>query len=449
MTTTAIDDLWRALKFEPTGAQAPILDANDRFMLVAGGGQAGKSVLLAHLMLKRMLEKEGKGLYWLVAADYDRTRSEFKYLSEDFSRLGLVKRISKRIDPGFIELVDGTRIETKSARDPRTLAMYSPDGIGACEASQLDLETYWKFEERVAASRGWVAMAGTFEGSLGWYPAMATAWQGGTPEGQRSFRLPTSSNTYKFPGGQDDPEILRIKSMASDDWFAERMEGIPRPPAGLVFPEFQVDLHTGIIDHIPGEPVYLAIDPGYAGAHAVECIQIIEGQVRVFDEIYERGLVTEDIIYVLTHDKPWWADAQKSGISGAIDVAGYSHQAMAAPAEVWMNQIGLYLSAEKVRINDGTERLKSFLKYDPLLRRPKTVIDSKCKGLLSELGGCPSPFDGQSRVYKWKTDRDGNIVGDTPDDKNNHAIKALIYWLISHFGYSYIAEKEKILVKYF
>ncbi len=46
--------------------------------------------------------------------------------------------------------------------------------------------------------------------------------------------------------------------------------------------------------------------------------------------------------------------------SGVIDIAGYQHQAMSAPAEIWLEQTGIYLAAQKVRINEGTERLKSF-----------------------------------------------------------------------------------------
>jgi hypothetical protein len=75
------------------------------------------------------------------------------------------------------------------------------------------------------------------------------------------------------------------------------------------------------------------------------------------------------------------------------------------------------------------------------------VFSPKCRGTLSEFGAVPSPFDGQTRAYRWKTDREGNIVGETPEDKNNHAIKAAIYGLVSRFGYGYVANREFIKVK--
>ena len=120
---------------------------------------------------------------------------------------------------------------------------------------------------------------------------------------------------------------------------------------------------------------------------------------------------------------------------------------MSAPGEAWLQNAGVYLGANKVRINDGTERLKSFLKPDPSNMKPKLIIHPKCNGVLSEFGTQPSPIDGQTRAYRWKSDREGNIVGETPEDKNNHGIKAVIYGLVSRFGYGMVRNKEFIKIR--
>ena len=434
--------IFSRLEFVPTPLQAGILGSRSRFSLVAGGEQAGKSMVAAKYLVSRFLETEEEGLYWLVAADYERTRAEFEYLVEDFGALGILAEVSKRVDPGRIILADGTKIETKSAKDPRTLAMRAPDGILGCEASQLDLETYHRLRARVAPKRGWLFLAGTFEGSLGWYPQLFTSWQLGNDD-EKSFSLPSYSNTYLYPKGAKDPEILKLKDMASDEFFMERIQGVPCPPVGLVFGEFRADIHVDEnIEYVKGEPVYLCMDPGYAGAYAVEAIQEINGQICVFDEVYEKGLTTEEIITITTN-KPWWEDVN----SGAIDIAGYQHQAMSAPAEMWMDKTGLYLDAQKVRINEGTERLKSFMKIDAVTSRPRIAFAPRCHGILSEFGTVPNPHDGQTRAYRWKTDRDGNIFGDQPEDKYNHAVKAVIYGLVSKFGYGVLNSREFIKVK--
>ena len=437
------DVLYEKIGFSPTKLQKDILSSRKRFVLVAGGEQAGKSMVASKYLVARLFENDEPGLFWLVAADYERTRAEFEYLVEDFGSMGLLKEASKRVDPGRIILADGTRIETKSAKDPRTLAMRAPNGIIGCEASQLDLETFHRLRGRCAPKRGWLFLSGTFEGSLGWYPQMFQSWQSSSSSDEVSFSLPSYSNEHLYPGGREDPEILALEKVSSDDFFLERIEGIPSPPQGMVFTEIRPDIHIQNVEYEPDIPVHIWIDPGYAEAYACEIVQVVNDQIRVIDEIYERDLITDEIIEI-AQSKIWWKDAR----FGVIDVAGYQHQAMAAPAEVWMEKTGIYFDSQKIRINDGTERLKAFLKTDPVEQRePRIVFNPKCEGILSEFGIKPNPFDGQTRAYRWKMDRDGTIVGETPEDRYNHGVKAVIYGLINRYGYGYITEGKTIKVR--
>ena len=289
-TPEIADFLFSKIGFEPTPMQQPIVECKKRFILVAGGEQAGKSMIASKFLISRFMqdqkENDEPGLYWLVAADYERTRAEFEYLVEDFGKLGVLADSTKRVDPGRIVLGNGVRIETKSAKDPRTLAMKAPNGIIGCEASQLDLESFHRLRGRCAPKRGWLFLAGTFEGSLGWYPQLYQTWQHGTSD-EQSFSLPSYSNRHLYPGGRKDPEILKLKALASDEFFMERIEGIPTPPQGLVFGEFRADIHISEdAKWMKGEPVQLWMDPGYAGAYAVQVVQEINGQVCVIDEIY-------------------------------------------------------------------------------------------------------------------------------------------------------------------
>ena len=209
------DALFSAIGYTPTAAQLDILNDDARFKLVAGGVRAGKSNLGAMYMFEKIMAKivedpdaASGSVYWLVAADYERTRGEFDYLGDAFNRLGIIKRATRQVDPGYIEVSVGSKnlkpliIKTKSATDYRKLAMEAPMGIVACEASQLDQESYWRLMERVAEKRGWVFLEGTFEGSLGWYPQQFTSWQ--SPgiqnlESAKNFSLPTWTNTHIFP----------------------------------------------------------------------------------------------------------------------------------------------------------------------------------------------------------------------------------------------------------
>lgn len=435
----------------PTGEeQAAILRCRKPRKLVVGGGQAGKSLeAIADFALHLQEDRARRPwtgsetlLYWLVAADYERCRAEWNYIVRFLTTMGLPVDASKRLDPGRITVeIKGESyprivVETKSGKDPRTLSMFSPDGIIICEASQIDTETYHKCEERVTASGGWLHLSGTYElGSLGWYPGVAAAWKNGTAT-EQSFVLPTPTNRFLFPGGINDPKIQEFKRKSSDSFFLERIMGIASPPTGLVFPEFRADIHIRDVQYNPDLPLYIWDDPGYGHAHAIEIAQIaLGGQIQVQFEFYERGMTTEELIDIIMN-QPWWKNPAKTLV---ID-PNYAnqHQGTRSVAEIWLEKTKLATMGVRVGINEGSERLKTFLKVNPLTGAPGIVWNPRCKGVLSELGAYPSPFyeddDPHWEPYSWKTDREGNIAGDTPVDKFNDGCKATIYGIVEHFG---------------
>lgn len=434
------------LGYEPTGIeQAEILKGRERFKAIVGGDQSGKSLTTSAdatiQMLGDSVAYPGAGkdetlLYWLVAEDYERTRAEFGYISENLAKLGLPVEASKRLDPGeiMVRMKGGKRpllvIKTKSAKDPRTLAMEGPHGIIVCEAAQVALETFQRCLARVGPRRGWLRLSGSYEGSLGWYPGLIKAWAYGNREA-KSYRLPTPSNWHLYPGGEQDPELLLQKANSSDAWYLERVMGIASPPKGMVFSEFRPDVHVRPCEYDPMLPVYIWEDPGYGHAHAIEIAQVHSGgQIQVFDEIYERGVITEDMIKMCT-ERPWWKNPNKKLV---IDPHYKDqHAANRSVADIWRAAGLIPAHNPKVRITDGTERLKSYLKLD-INGVPKIIFDPKCKGVLSEVGVYPNPFDGQTKVYQWKMSREGDIIGDEPDDKNNDGLKAVIYGLVEEFG---------------
>jgi len=398
---------------------------------VAGGERAGKSDTGAKKLLTRLTE--GK-LFWLVAADYGRTRAEYDYICDGLDKLHFPYTATRQVDPGEIITLDNIRIITKSAKDPRRLAMEAPNGILACEASQLTYEDFLRLRGRVAEKRGWLHLSGTFESSLGWYPEHFLRWQLPNADDARSYSLPSWTNTEIYPGGRSDPEILALEAACSPDWFLERYGGIPTPPKGRVFSEFQLTLHTGVgkeFEFDPSLDVYIFVDPGFASAYAILATQKRGEHLYIVDEIYEKGFVTSDMI-AITKQKPWFNKI----VGGAIDIAALQHQAQPAVAEVWQKEARVHLRSQKVKIQDGIEATKRLLVINPITNSPLLHINVKCKGLISEMGGCASPLDGQTKVYTWRMDREGNVVGDVPDDKNNHACKALAYGIVDLFGYS-------------
>jgi len=431
--------LFSLVGYNPTEEQLYIHLSPARKRLVAGGERSGKSYSSAMDAYARSFTAK---LLWLVAADYERTKAEFTYLCESFDKAKIAYTATKSVDPGEIIIETGLRIATKSAKDPRKLAMEAPDGIVVCEASQIDYETYLRLDGRLAETRGWMLLSGTFESSLGWYVELYQRGLGANVEDLASFSLPTWSNLKIFPGGRDDPEIKRLEATFPTEWFMERFAGIPTPPKGLVMSEFSNVIHVGVGGDYELDPaglVYLFVDPGFADAYAVLAVQRRGDHLFVIDEVYERGLITSDIIKV-AKQRPWWNRV----IGGTIDIAGYQHQAMAAPAEIWIAEGGVSLHAKKLRIQDGIEATKRLLVVNPLTGSPLLHINARCRGLISEWGGCPNPITGQTSVYQWRTGSDGNVIGDVPEDKHNHASKALAYGIADFYGVSSSETKFRV-----
>jgi len=442
-----IDVVLNALSVVLTAEQEEILYNPHRQILVSGGERAGKSFLSALFLISRLFYGR---LYWLVGANYNLTRPEFDYICSSLEKLGYNFTHTKQVDPGEILVFDSKggvvfRIVTKSSNDPRGLAAESPDGILACEGAQIDYESYLRLRGRIAEKRGWLLMTGTMESSLGWWPEL---WERGqSPPASEddlvSFSLPSWTNIFVYPGGREDPEIKAMEAEFSSDWFNERLGGRPCPPKGRVFDEFSTALHVGAGEAYDFDPIGLVqifVDPGYATAYAVLAAQQRGENLVVFDEVFERGLVTSEIIK-LVKQRPWWNRV----IGGAVDIAAKQHQAMPAPVEVWLKEAGVHLRSQKLEIRDGIEAVKRFLIINPKTGQSLLRIHSRCKGLISEFGGAPNPITNQTAVYRWKTDKDGNVAGETPDDRFNHSIKALAYGIVDLYGFtSALSQRPKI-----
>lgn len=406
-----------------------ILYCQNDEILGSGGERGGKSFTASDFLNVRFFQGE---LYWIAGLDYETCRPEFEYCVEALKALGAVQPRNINFpatDQCSMTLGTGAVIKTISCRNWTKIGREAPDGIVICEVAQLSYEMYKRLRNRTTEKRGWLLGTGTFEGSLGWYPELWKQYQLPNQSGI-SFSIPTWSNLAVFPGGRDDPIIKQREKELTPEEFMERFGGVPCPPRGLVLPQFKSIVHVQEVEYNDNSPVYLWIDPGWAGAYAVEVVQIIGDDVFVVDEIYEQHLVTDQIIEMCQR-KPWWKQVK----GGAVDIAAKQHQAMPAVVEVWRDKAGLNLACQKVEINEGIERFKSFLLLDPVNGNPHFVINTHCYGLISELGGCPNPFTGETACYRWRQNATGETVGTTPEDKNNHAIKAVIYGLIDRFGF--------------
>lgn len=376
-------------------------------------------------------------LYWIVGPTYEQTRKEFGYVQEALEQIGALLEQPSKPDrgPWEMETIWGTVIKTRSATEVKTIANEAPDGILLVEAAQCSHEAFLRCMGRVGPTKGWVAVNGTFESSVGWYVNVWKKWQGSNDDGGRSFSLPSWTNHYAYPGGMQDTEITRLKRLHDDDWFSERFMGVPVPPRDLVFREFDFTKHVRIIDRqskvsniFPdGHHVVLPedtedelwIDPGYAGGYAVLFVTVYQDYVFIYDEIYKQGWISEEMAQAAMRH-PRWKYVRKI----VMDIAGKQHQAQKAPYETWREVTGLTAHMQKVGITDGIERTRVSLRDNPETQMPQLIFGSLCHSTHAEF----------AEKHRYHQDAEGRVTSEKPVDKDNHSIKAIAYGLTDHYG---------------
>lgn len=411
--------VWNAANYLPNPLALQAHDAPNRVVMVAGGERAGKSFSAAMEALPHALLP--KSLGWIVGPTYDLARPEFGYVADALSNmrgLNLLADLSfPRQGAAALKTITGGEVLTRSADDPIKLAARAPDWILMCEAAQMSYEVFLRLRGRIAEKRGWLWISGTFEGSLGWYPEYWQRWQGDNVEQARSFSLPTWSNTRLFPDGERDAEILALKAAYPSDVFQERFGAIPCAPSNLVLKEFSHVEHVRPAPYWKQDadwenlPVELWIDPGGAGHYAVLAVQVRDHVVQQIDEVCVEYGVAEEIIGIC-QQRAWWHLVKL----GVMDIAGQSKDGRESHADIWKRVARIPIGAKRVAVTDGIQRHRTFLR-NTLTGEPDLFHDPRCKYTIREYG-----------LYKRNVDT-GKVI-----DKDNHAMKALAYGLVYHFG---------------
>ena len=486
----ATQGLFDQVGYTPTAGQLPIVLYDGRFLLVTGGLQSGKTETFTKIFLPRWnldIQKwqpcviQGKApgecrkgyhegpehshlingkcdptlLYWLVGSEYIMCEEEYNRIFYDLDSLVSGVTHSARVDaPGHIQVKfpgekqPRMRIDIKSeARPDRAFSRVSPHGIGALEAGQLSYSTFQHLNSRTIGRNAWFFLIGTIEEAQPWFPSMGEAWMLGEDDRQ-SYELPTPSNTFLFPLGDDDPEIIRMKAENPDEFFMTRIMGKRVPPKGLVFKEFNIGVHIREdVKFVSGEIVYIWEDPGYQrgkSAHAIYLGHKIEGQYRIFDELHEFETLTEDVIH-------WWQQHEAHTTDVRLSIDPFykdQHHAMGSVADEWLKLEGLSTSIDNKRVDvrHSDDRLAQYLHVNPLTKKPGIVFSPKCKGIISEFGATPSPHSKQGEVlaYRWKTGDDGQNIGTRPVSEHCDGIRAIEAGLVDNEGLSNLGRSPGI-----
>jgi hypothetical protein len=440
--------VWELVGYKPTGEKVQQAHRSAAQHMVGIGGEgggksyAGAMELLPHTILPPFL-RDGvpiDRLYWIVAPEYELARPEFEYLHDALSRIGGVVSVSFPAEGACsLVTVTGTVVQTRSADQPtRVMAGRGPQGILYCEMGMLTQNLWERGFTRLMRSEegiaGWSWGGGIMQRALPWFLEFHDMGDGENAWGIESFHLPTWENLVLFPGGRKDPKILQAEATLSKVDFLERIAAEKTAPADRVLPEFEYKKHVKKLPFVEWRDygvegdrhgsrrlaVTLAVDPGYRpGAYAVLAVQDHHPYIHVIDEIYARETTVDQVIKIAMQ-RPWWENV----VTGVIDpFGGTQHQAMESHQEAWMRQAGIMLhTPTRATILQGIERYRQFLARGSE-GVPYLFYDPRCENAIRE-----------HRLYRRHDSPEGRALRVNPIDRDNHAIKAVTYWLLCFRG---------------
>jgi hypothetical protein len=264
------------------------------------------------------------------------------------------------------------------------------------------------------------------------------------------------ANSFTFPEGRNDPEILRLEAGMPKDQFLRRVCGIPTPSRKLILGDVWkprlgdgTPHHCGYYPFVRKDehgflkPVELFIDPGW-GDDSYYYVGAIQWEVQDGREVYK--VIDEIAVQHHTHQqvariaqsKNWWANVTGGVVEpygGAQHSVGSSNSVEEWAAHASINiRMGPYMPLD--------ERI-SFLRdalHDPSLGRPRIYFNDKMTPRIQyEAGhwrrqviksnalnpGRPSELhcDGLKALASWLTER----VKGNYDIPNRPTVKELEY----------------------
>lgn len=424
--------------------EKPIL-ANNRVTLAIAGEGSGKSFsgglfAVCHSVYDKLFGEAG--LYWVVGLDFEDGKKDLEYIRDFQRKLDNVQEESwpmSRERPCIIKTKTGQTFSTVSAYDYDKIAREEPDGIVGAEVGRWPPEIYHRCLGRIARKypRAWLFATGSPRTSQGWLRDVAAMGGGPNQIGLRAYHIPSWANRVIYPGGRDDPAIKALEAASDPNYFQERYGGLFVPSVGVIFSSFRYNEHVDYeLDYDPNLPVRLAIDPGTKVYCVLFCQLTDDNEVRVVDEVYVSRWTHEQVINECRM-RDGWLLVDKSS-AGAIDVAAkQSHMGGPIPIEEWYKDTGCALYANKWPLDVSIERVRAALAVNPSTGRPRLRVHPRCRGLISEMDGGPSPVEGGG-PWMYFEGRDG--LG-PPRSENNHACMALAYLLSGPFGFETIEKR--------
>lgn len=429
--------------YTPHNGQIKVHYDQHRHRVLSNGRRWGKTLLggkemepTAFVLNRRGEPQRG----WIIGPNYNDCEKEFRVVYDTFKKLGIDKvssKFLKNTENGSMHIVTnwGFDLECRSAQHPDSLVGEGLDFVLMAEAGRLHRRTFTEYvRPALSDKRGWSLITGV--------PEIATDtsllyWgfkRGLEHETKpwRSWRMPSWTNNFVFPGGRRDPEILEAEDDLTEDEFKRQYGGMFVDRVGRVMSEWDDEIHLKRLVYNPDWPLYAAVDYGFTNFFVWLWIQVDEFEnVYVLGEHYIKQMDTERIATEVLKDHPWTKKC----------VAFYPDPHNPDDTLILSRHLGIPArGGTGGEISTRNAMIRTRLKPRPAHAPPseqqaQIVFDrDKCTHLAWEM----------REGYRWPEHKnEQKNESEVPLDKDNHGPEALSRFIYGYFNSAGIAEAPR------
>lgn len=407
-------EIFKRCEYEPhSDAQREIHEANERFLTLTCGRRWGKSMAAGMDLVPYLFIPDSH--WWIVGPNYSLGEKEFRVVHDAIFRKMKLGRGTNRAKYWYntkqgdmkIEMPWNTLLEVKSAERPDSLVGEKLWGVVMSEAALHNFPTWPMFiQPALADTLGWATFPSTPRG-FNWFAAMYDAGQDPNMKDYKSWRLPSWTNPHVYPGGRQDPEILRLEREVSKNFFLQEIAAEFTAFEGKIYNDFDPRIHVKDIPYNHEWKNFWAFDFGYVDPFI--CLDIMvdpADNVYVWREYQVSGLSTYEHARIMANrDNPkgFHVDWMAADPRGADEIAT-------------LNLILGQCYANSVAWKPGIEAISQHLKAN------KLFIDRSCVNLIRQM-----------ERLRFADSRDGRNAVEKQHDYDDHGPDALRYFFNEYF----------------
>jgi len=422
--------LYEKLSFTPhSPAQWDYSLSKTRFNIPCCGRRWGKTQAAARRMTYKSFIPDSYN--WIVAPKYALGEKEFRIVYKDYESLGLLKhcRKSYSVKQGDMRIQTpwGSVIQVVSAEKQDSLLGEGLSHAIMSEAAQHSRSTWEQYiEPALSDLLGTCDFPSTPKG-FNWYHGLFELGQGAHPQ-YKSWTFPSWTNPVRYPGGLNNPEIQRLKSLASRSYFDQEYGAKFTSMAGAIYDEWDERIHVRKHIFNPTWENFLAFDYGYVNPFVALDIQVSPSQdtIYVWREYFKSYISTYENAQALQH-------RNKHNSPPGYRIDGMWGDPRGADEAATLALVLGFVASEHVGWKLSVEEIKRRLKPNNE-GECRLYIDPSCVNLIREMSQLRVKETVRQRTQDLQEFTDDGNIQHKIDDHGPDALRYFVgpYYVMGH-----------------